>query len=170
MGGERAYQTAHRGERVDLPPSRVYLHEATWLSHDLPRESRLRIVARGGYYIRSLARDLGRFVGAGAHLATLYRTAIGPWLDPGPDRTVEVHGRDLLPWAPSRTLSDAEVGELRQKRTIPLGDLIAPTWRVPDGFPDPAAPVRGFHLGKLVFLLRIDGERLRVLSALPAGL
>jgi tRNA pseudouridine55 synthase len=43
-------------------------------------------------------------------------------------------------------------------------------WRVPDGFPDPAAPVLGFHLGKLVFLLRIDGERLRVLNALPGGL
>jgi len=170
IGGERAYEKAHRGEVVELPPSRVYLHEATWLSHDLPRESRLRLVARGGYYIRSLARDLGRLVGAGAHLTTLRRTQIGPWSDPGPDRTVEVHGRDLLPWAPTRLLADAEVGELRQERTIPLGDLVAPTWRVPDGFPDPAAPVRGFHLGKLVFLLRIDGDRLRMLSALPGGL
>src|SRR5438552_4126445 len=43
VAGERAYVKAHRGETVDLPPSRVYLHEARWLGHDLPRESRLRI-------------------------------------------------------------------------------------------------------------------------------
>jgi tRNA pseudouridine55 synthase len=170
IGGERAYQKAHRGEVVELPPSRVYLHQAHWLGHDLPRESRLRLVVAGGYYVRSLARDLGRFVGAGAHLTALHRTAIGPWQDPGLDRTVEAHARDLLPWAPSRLLTDAEVGELRRDSAIPLRELTAPTWRVPDGFPDPAAPVRGFHLGKLVFLLRIDGGRLRVLSALPGGL
>src|SRR4051794_37648920 len=37
VGGERAYVRAHRGEHVELPPSRVYLHEARFLSHDLPR-------------------------------------------------------------------------------------------------------------------------------------
>ncbi len=49
IGGERAYQKAHRGESFELPPSRVYLHAARWLDHDLPRESRLQIVVRGGY-------------------------------------------------------------------------------------------------------------------------
>jgi tRNA pseudouridine55 synthase len=37
IGGERAYLKAHRGEAVEMPPSRVYLHDAKWLSHDLPR-------------------------------------------------------------------------------------------------------------------------------------
>ncbi len=170
IGGERAYEKAHRGEHVDLPPSRVYLHEATWLRHHLPRESHLRITVRGGYYVRSLARDLGRLLGCGAHLTTLHRTAIGPWTDPGPQGRVELHGRDLLPWAASRELSDYEVGELRQERTIPGGELVAPQWRVPEKFPDPEAPVRGFHLDRLVFLLRRDEQRLRVLSALPGGL
>ena len=170
IGGERAYAKAHRGEPVELPPSRVYLHEARWLRHDLPRQSTLRIIVRGGYYVRSLARDLGRLLGCGAHLTTLHRTAIGPWSDPGPDRRVQLLGRDLLPWAPSRELSDYEVGELRRERAIPLGELGAAQWRVPEGFPDPEAPVRGFHLGRLVFLLRRDEERLRVLIALPGGL
>ena len=170
IGGERAYEKAHRGETVTLPPSRVYLHEATWLEHDLPRESRLRIVVRGGYYVRSLARDLGRLLGCGAHLTTLHRTAIGPWHDPGPNGTIELHGRDLLPWAAARELSDQEVGELRQERTIPAGELLAPDWRVPEGFPDPQAPVRGFHLGRLVCLLRQEEDRLRALTALSGGL
>ena len=170
IDGERAYAKAHRGEHVELPPSRVYLHEATWLRHDLPRESTLRLVARGGYYVRSLARDLGRALGCGAHLSALRRTAIGPWTDPGPGSRVELHDRDLLPWAPSRELSDHEVGELRQARPIPAGELLAPDWRVPERFPKPEAPVRGFHGGKLVFLLLREGERLGVITALSGGL
>ncbi|HTL98902.1 MAG TPA: hypothetical protein VL181_08870, partial [Holophagaceae bacterium] len=57
IGGEAAYKKAHRGEEVVLPPSRVYLHEAAWLSHELPSRSVLRITCRGGFYVRSLARD-----------------------------------------------------------------------------------------------------------------
>jgi tRNA pseudouridine55 synthase len=170
VGGERAYEKAHRGEPVALPPSRVYLHEATWLRHDLPRESTLRIVVRGGYYVRSLARDLGRSLGCGAHLTALHRTAIGPWTDPGLTARVELHGRDLLPWAPSRDLTDHEVGELRQARTIAAGELVAPEWRVPEGFPDADPPVRGFHREKLVFLLRRDNGGLRAMSELARGL
>ena len=37
VGGERAYVRAHRGEIFDMPACRVYLHEAQWLEHDLPR-------------------------------------------------------------------------------------------------------------------------------------
>src|SRR4051812_32270474 len=44
IGGERAYAKAHRGETFDLPASKVYLHEATWLEHDLPQQSRLRVM------------------------------------------------------------------------------------------------------------------------------
>ena len=86
VDGERAYVKAHRGEAVELPPSTVYLHAAEWLSHALPRRSRLRLTCKGGYYVRALARDLGRTLGCGAHLGKLRRTAIGPWLDPGPGR------------------------------------------------------------------------------------
>ncbi|MGA2442628.1 MAG: tRNA pseudouridine(55) synthase, partial [Tepidisphaeraceae bacterium] len=46
IDGERAYLKAHRGETVVMPASRVYLHEARWLSHDLPRQSRLRMSVR----------------------------------------------------------------------------------------------------------------------------
>src|SRR5207248_1409401 len=48
IGGERAYVRAHRGETVVMPESRVYLHEARWLGHDLAHASRPRIGARGG--------------------------------------------------------------------------------------------------------------------------
>ena len=168
--GERAYLKAHRGEAVVMPASRVYLHEARWLSHDLPRQSRLRMTVRGGYYVRALARDLGRLVGCGAHLAKLHRSSIGPWTDPGPDQSAEIHGRDLLPWAAIRLLSDQDVGDLRQGRDIPMGELVPPDWPLPPGFPDPQAPVRGFHLERFCFLLSPHEGQLKLLSALHGGL
>jgi tRNA pseudouridine55 synthase len=153
VDGERAYTRAHRGEQVELPPARVYLHEAEWLSHELPDESRLRVVVRGGYYVRALVRDLGRFLRCGAHLSALHRSAIGPWQDPGPDGHMEVHGREIMPWTKTRILTDQEVGELRQERTIPLGELQPPEWPLPTGFAT-ELPIRGFHLGRFAFLLR----------------
>jgi tRNA pseudouridine55 synthase len=170
IDGERAYLKAHRGETVNMPAQKVYLHEARWLSHDLPLESRLRISTRGGYYVRALARDLGRQLGCGAHLTQLHRSAIGPWNDPDSDKTIEVQGREILPWASVRELSDFEVGELRQKRDIPLGELLPPDWPVPAGFPDPQAPIRGFHLGKLSFLLRRLEEKLQAIGKEYYGL
>src|SRR5207237_10871296 len=84
VGGGGAHRKADRAESVELPPSRVYLHGACWLSPRLPAWSTLELVSGGGYYVRSLARDLGRATGALAHLATLRRISVAPWQDPPP--------------------------------------------------------------------------------------
>lgn len=170
IDGERAYLKAHRGENVVMPPSRVYLHEARWLSHDLPRESRMRLTVRGGYYLRALARDLGKLLGCGAHLTTLQRTVIGPWIDPGLEKTVEIRGRELLPWTPTRILFDQDVGDLRQEKTIVQGELLPPDWPIPPGFPEPPPLVRGFHQDRFCFLLRPVEGRLQLVNALRGGL
>ncbi len=156
IDGERAYVKVHRGETVEMPVCRVYLHEATWLSHELPHQSKLRITVRGGYYIRALARDLGRMLGCGAHLSELRRTAIGPWQDPGLGQTGEVHGRDLLPWLPMRILSDQDIGDLRKSGVILQSSLTPPDWQLPVGFPEPGPFVRGFHKGKFSYLLKSE--------------
>jgi tRNA pseudouridine55 synthase len=67
-------------------------------------------------------------------------------------------------------LSDQDVGDLRQGREIAEGDLLAPDWTIPEGFPDPQAPVRGFHQDRFCFLLSRDQGRLKRLSALRGGL
>jgi len=169
IGGERAYLKAHRGEKVEMPASRVYLHQARWISHDLPRSSRLTMTTRGGYYVRALARDLGRMLGCGAHLTQLHRSAIGPWADPGPEARVEKHGREVLPWAAVRELSDQEVGDLRQGKGIAKGEWEAADWELPPGFPKAEVVVRGFHLGKFLFLLKPVGERLEVIGDFRGG-
>ena len=170
LGGEPAYKKAHRGEEVVLPPSRVFLHEARWLSHDLPHHSRLWMRVRGGFYVRSLARDLGRALGCGAHVATLSRPSIGPWRDPGIETRPHLSGDDLLPWLPKRTLSDAEVGVIRQEQTIPTGALLPAGWRFPEGFAPVDDRVRGFHQGRFVALLARDSDALRPLSHWRGGL
>ena len=170
IGGESAYKKAHRGEEVVLPPSRVYLHRAAWIGHDLPRSSRLRITCRGGFYVRSLARDLGRALGCGAHLAALRRTEIGPWADPGPGQEAWIGGEGLIPWCSARMLDDGEADHLAHGRPIPLGAAQPAAWALPAGFPDPDAPLRALHGGRLVALLREREGSLWTCANLRGGL
>jgi tRNA pseudouridine55 synthase len=170
IDGEPAYKKAHRGEEVVLPPSRVYLHEAKWLAHDLPRRSTLFIRSKGGFYVRALARDLGRALGCGAHLSKLKRTEIGPWRDPAQGQSVLVSGRGLLPWCASRSLTSDEAKALSMGQSIPLGTLPPPEWTVPAGYPDPGGPVRGILGDALVALLREESGRWHSFANLRGGL
>jgi tRNA pseudouridine55 synthase len=154
VGGERAYRKAHRGEEFELPPSRVYLHEARWLSHDLPRGSTLRLVTGGGYYVRALARDLGRATGALAHLRALRRLGIGPWQDPAPGERHLIRGADLFPWCASVEVDERDLAALQGRRPIAPRSLAPPTWALPAGFPDPGAPIRALRGGLLAAMLR----------------
>ncbi len=170
--GERAYVRAHRGEDVVLPPSRVYLHEATWApgspSGSLPTE--LELTCRGGFYVRSLVRDLARRIGSAAHVEALARTRIGPWVDPPPSEETVVHGEALTPWWPTRVLTDDEWGKARAGQTIPSGRLVPPTWALPGGFPAPTGLVRAQHLGRLVALLEPRDGGWTLKTELPGGL
>jgi tRNA pseudouridine55 synthase len=169
VDGERAYRKAWRGEPVSLPARRVYLHEAQWLQHDLPRSSTLRLSCRGGYYVRALARDLGRALGCGAHLMTLVREAVGPWRDPIAQERPHVRGAALLPWCRSRELTERDHRSLRAGESIDAAPLAEPAWLLPAGFPDPAAPVLGVQGGALLALLdeRVGRLSLRLDLRLP---
>lgn len=149
--GERAWKLAREGKPVELPPERVYLHEARWLSRD-----QLRVTVRGGFYVRALARDLGRANGARAHLSALHREQIGPWRCPPPGEVIKLSLEEALDWLPTRELSDAEVGALRKEQPLEPKSLKPAKWGLPPGFP-PLSFSRGVHLGKTVALFR--GER-----------
>lgn len=170
VGGERAYEKAHRGEEVVLPPSRVYLHSAELVRHELPGRSTLRLVTGGGYYVRSLARDLGRALGCFAHLQALAREQIGPWRDPGEGPRVALRGRALFPWCRSRSLSPRELAQLRNGEALEPGAIEAPEWPLPPGYPDPDAPIRGFAQDGLHALLREREGKLHAAPLLKAPL
>lgn len=78
VGGQRAYKLARRGEAVDIPSRTVRVDAIEVLDVAWPLLS-LRVTCGRGTYIRSLARDLGVALGTGGHLASLRRTAVGPY-------------------------------------------------------------------------------------------
>ncbi len=161
VDGEPAYKKAHRGEAVALPPSRVYLHEARWTGHALPSQSTLRLVVRGGFYVRALARDLGRRLGVGAHLSALHRSAIGPWTDPGPnaDRPA-VTGADLVPWLPRRGLTPGEADAARAWKPLPPAALEPAPWPLPEGFADEGPAIALTQRRTLIGLADEEGGQL----------
>jgi len=74
--GVAMHRRARAGERVDLSPCPVTIHEIERLDAELP-DVRFRVLCSSGTYVRALARDLGERLGVGAHLSALRRTAIG---------------------------------------------------------------------------------------------
>ena len=106
------------------------------------------------YYVRTLARDLGRALGSRAHLGALWRSAIGPWRDPGAGRREWIQGGALMPWLPARDVDEEEARALRRGVAIGAGALRQPDWQLPEGFPQPEPLVRAMLGERLVGLLR----------------
>jgi tRNA pseudouridine55 synthase len=74
VDGVRAYTLARRQMPVELPAAAVHVYELTLLEMR-GSEARLRAHCSGGTYLRSIAHDLGRALGCGAHLRDLRRIA-----------------------------------------------------------------------------------------------
>ncbi len=86
IGGRKLYELARRGEEVERKPVRVTISEFECILHDGElvksnddgtQDLRARVVCSAGTYIRTLAEDLGKKLGTGAHLAELRRTRAG---------------------------------------------------------------------------------------------
>jgi tRNA pseudouridine55 synthase len=76
IDGQRAYVSARKGEKLELDPVRVTVHE--WKINKLDGgKLNATIVCSGGTYIRALARDLGRKCESAAHLESLRRIRSG---------------------------------------------------------------------------------------------
>jgi tRNA pseudouridine55 synthase len=106
--GERLYQMARRGETVEVKPRQVTIYKLTVQEVVLPLVT-LEVTCSSGTYIRTLAADLGKALGCGAHLAALRRLAVGPF-------KVE----EALPLAAVRELSREELAS----RIISLADCL----------------------------------------------
>ena len=76
--GRRAYQLARSGEEVVLKPRPVMVHEMTLLRYEWPTVE-LELLVDKGFYVRSLARELGMRLGTGGHCTSIRRTAVGPF-------------------------------------------------------------------------------------------
>lgn len=77
--GKRAYELARDGLEVDLQERDVRIDYINILSVDLPHVW-IEVGCSSGTYIRTLAADLGRSLGTGAHLTFLRRIKSGQFL------------------------------------------------------------------------------------------
>ena len=76
ISGTKAYELARAGKRAKLPSSKVYIYEIKVLDFKFPI-LKIYVKCSAGFYVRSLARDLGRELQCGAYLQDLKRTSIG---------------------------------------------------------------------------------------------
>lgn len=74
--GKPLYEYARAGIELEREARRVTIHSLECLQFD-GNSAQLAVRCSKGTYIRTLAIDLGRALGCGAHLSALHRTSIG---------------------------------------------------------------------------------------------
>lgn len=77
--GKALYAHARAGAPILAGSRSVVVHALELTRFDGPEAIGLRVHCSKGTYIRSIARDLGRALGVGAHVTTLRRTRSGPF-------------------------------------------------------------------------------------------
>ena len=147
--GVPAYKLARKHKEVVLEPVQVEIKEFEILSVDGGR-AHFRTRVASGTYMRSVAHDMGKALGCGAHLESLRRTAVaeftltdahsldelaaaagksGPGIsgdaEPGASCLTDffVHPRKLLPHFPCVTADEAGAARIRDGRTVNLPEL-----------------------------------------------
>ena len=78
INGQRAYKMARSGGTPEMKPRPVDVHDIDVVRYDWP-ELELDLHVGKGFYVRSLARELGELLGTGGHCASIRRTAVGPF-------------------------------------------------------------------------------------------
>jgi tRNA pseudouridine55 synthase len=163
VGGRKFYEMARRGQEVPQAPKIVTVSQFE-LSPLSGRELPFRLSCSSGTYVRSIAHDLGRSLGCGAHLSALRRTRVG-----------EFDVKDALPLEAFETLDEA--ARSSPPHAIPLSEVPFPfsrmtvasleAWKIRRGQSIPAR-VSGSE-GEWISLLAADGEMLALGQITPIG-
>ena len=111
VGGRRLHELARAGEEVERAARPVTVHRLGVEPTGEPHVYRIDVECSSGPYVRSLAADLGRALGGGAHLRALRRTAVGSF------GLAEAVGLDEL--GPGAVLPPAEA--LRDYERVAVG-------------------------------------------------
>lgn len=135
IGGERAYDLARAGEKVEMPPREVEIDMIEILSHGEER-TRLSVTCAKGTYVRALARDIAEALGTKGHVGSLHRARVGEFSDANAVsldavEALEAEARDalLLPVASGLfDLPEIRIDD-RQAATIRLGNPVLLTGR-----------------------------------------
>ena len=93
VDGARAYELARDDADFELAARRVSVDRLTLADHPDPDHCVLETLCGKGTYVRALARDLGRALGALGHVEELRRTRVGPFSE---ERAVSLAALDAL--------------------------------------------------------------------------
>ena len=77
VDGKRLHELAREGLEVERTPRPVTVHRFDIAGWSEPGVLEIDVECSAGTYIRTLADDLGRLLGGGAHLRNLRRTHVG---------------------------------------------------------------------------------------------
>ena len=166
-GGVPAYRAARSGKPHRLEPRPVTVHALQLVELRAAGDTvevTIDVECGKGFYVRSLAHDLGRALGVGGHVSALCRTAVGPFTveEATPlDRAIVrlqageheqlVHAPDvaLTSW-PALILEAASVGGVRHGRDV---------------HPEPRALRRAGRAGERARCYGPDGRLVAVVEA-----
>ena len=137
INGVPAYKLARQQKEVVLKAVQVEIKEFEILAVEIDR-ARFRARVASGTYMRSVAHEMGRELGCGAHLELLRRTSVAEFTledahtleqvaeaakNPESLDDLFVHPRKLLPEFPSVTADEATAARIRSGRTVNLPEL-----------------------------------------------
>ena len=134
--GQPLYRLARAGQTVEREPRAVRIDRLDILNWEPPHLS-LEVECSAGTYIRSLAHDLGRAAGTGAHLSGLVRSAIGHFsleqavtLETLADaaegwRRWLIEPHDALRHLPAVTVSEEQAQDLGHGRSIAVAEPVS---------------------------------------------
>lgn len=136
IGGVPAHKLARQGKEVPVKPARITIHgfELTSLQGDTA-DFTMHVSAGG--YVRSVAHELGRLAGCGAHLSVLRRVQAGPFTLPEAITSEELiaaanagnvvsllpHARTILPELPAVTADEGSQNKLRNGMAVNLPEF-----------------------------------------------
>ena len=174
--GVPLHRLAREGKHVERAPKKVRIDCIELLAYQAPFIE-VRVDCSPGTYVRTLADDLGRRLGCGAHLRNLRRTRSGPF-ELGGARTPERFAEDaqrgqveshMIPGVDVLGLPIVELGTEETRRVKNGGEVGASLALTPGGRVAALEPG-----GELLAVMEVlPGRRLRPLRVLqsvaPAG-
>lgn len=136
IGGVPAYKLARKNQEVELKPVEIEIKEFEILGMEGDTAG-FRARVSSGTYIRSIAHELGKQLGMGAHLASLRRTLVAEFevseahtleeltaaAEQGEAESMFVHPRRVLPGMPSVTANEQSAAMIRVGRAVNLPEL-----------------------------------------------
>jgi tRNA pseudouridine55 synthase len=171
--GRRSYELARRGEAAELAATPVEVLDLRVIAKG-PSFVDVELVVSKGYYVRSLARDLGVRLGVPAHLSVLRRTASGRFTLDGAVRVPPGRADAEEMRAAIQPMAAAAARALPLARLTPAGALRARQGKPigPDAFDvTPAEPTISAWLdadGALVAVGAIEADKATVLRGFNA--